>query len=254
MRRETKAKDAVTGGVDPIKRRVWVFGMAAAALCLAVPVAMADGPRHAKEKTLPYIRWSELRIDPARLDRFAALANDNIQQTRRTEPEVTAFYSAADKEHPDRVRVLEIYADAKAYQAHLQTAHFQQFRFDTSHIVLDHQLFEAVPVILGAKPGLPPAGAQMRIAELVIDPAKLDAYKAAVIEEITASIRIEPGVFAIYAVALKDRPNHLRFLEIYADEEAYQHHRATPHFQKYVTTTQSAIIARRLIEATPIVK
>ena len=61
----------------------------------------------------------------------------------------------------------------------------------------------------------------VRIAELEIDPAHLDAYRAAVREEIETSVRVEPGVLAIYAVAEKDNPAKLRFFEMYADESAY---------------------------------
>ena len=247
----TQAMEDRAAMARSVRRRTCVFCIAAAALLPAGPMAVAGNTPDAKENPVPHIRWSELQIDPAQLDRFAVQANENIRQTRRTEPGVTAFYSAAEKDRPDRVRVLEIYADADAYQNHLHTPHFQKFHAATSRMVVEHKLFEAVPVKLGAKPGLPPAGVQVRIAELVIDPAKLDAYKAAVVEEIDASIRAEPGVFAIYAVALKDQPNHLRFFEIYADEQAYQHHRATPHFQKYVNATQSAITARRLIQTAP---
>src|SRR3954470_17645305 len=73
----------------------------------------------------------------------------------------------------------------------------------------------------------------VRIAELEIDPARLDAYKASVKEEMEASVRVEPGVRAIYAVAEKDNPVRLRFFEIYADEAAYRSHRETAHFKKY---------------------
>src|SRR4051812_32324430 len=69
----------------------------------------------------------------------------------------------------------------------------------------------------------------VRIAELEIDPAQLDAYKAAVKEEMEASVRVEPGVLAIYAVAEKDSPTKLRFFEIYANEAVYKSHRETPH-------------------------
>jgi quinol monooxygenase YgiN len=210
-------------------------------------LAMA-GAAATLEPSMAHVRWSELEVDREQLARFTVLANKNIQQTRRTEPGVIAFYSRAEREHPNRFRVLEVYADARAYQAHLKTPHFQAFRAATSEMVTDRKLFEAVPVALGAKPQLPPPDAVVRIAELEIDPAKLDAYKAVVMEEIEASVRVEPGVFAIYAVALKDRPNHLRFFEIYADEQAYLHHRDTPHFKKYLAATQGMIMARRLLE------
>ena len=72
------------------------------------------------------------------------------------------------------------------------------------------------------------------------------------IEEVDASVRLERGVFAIYAVALKEQPNHLRFFEIYADEQAYLSHRETPHFKKYFEITRSMITGRRLSEMVPV--
>jgi quinol monooxygenase YgiN len=92
----------------------------------------------------------------------------------------------------------------------------------------------------------------VRIAELEIDPAQLDAFKASVKEEMAASVRVEPGVLAIYAVAEKDNPTRLRFFEIYADEAAYRAHRETPHFKKYAETTRNMIKSRKLIETVPI--
>jgi quinol monooxygenase YgiN len=92
----------------------------------------------------------------------------------------------------------------------------------------------------------------VRIAELEIDPVQLEAYTRAVTEEISTSIRVEPGVLAIYSVAIKNQPNHLRFFEIYADEAAYQAHIASTHFQKYVVTTKQMIVSRKLFETVPL--
>ncbi|RMN93215.1 Antibiotic biosynthesis monooxygenase [Pseudomonas syringae pv. apii] len=92
----------------------------------------------------------------------------------------------------------------------------------------------------------------VRIAQLVIDPAQLAAYHAAVKEEMTDSVRLEPGVLSIYSVAEKDHPNRLHFFEIYADEAAYRSHIASAHFQKYVKATQSMIMSRVLIETEPV--
>lgn len=98
------------------------------------------------------------------------------------------------------------------------------------------------------KPSMP----VVRIAELRIDPAQLAAYTTAVKDEMDASVRLEPGVLAIYAVAEKDDPTSLRFFEMYADETAYQAHIQSPHFRKYVETTQAMIKSRRLIETVPV--
>jgi quinol monooxygenase YgiN len=96
------------------------------------------------------------------------------------------------------------------------------------------------------------SGVVVRIAELQIDPAQRDAFIAAVTEEMDESIRVEPGVLAIHAVADRDDPNRLRFFEIYASEAAYVAHRESPHFKAYLATTQPMILSRVLIETVPI--
>ena len=95
-------------------------------------------------------------------------------------------------------------------------------------------------------------GPVVRIAELEIDPAQLESYLVAVKEEMETSVRVEPGVLTIYCVAEKDNPTRLRFFEIYASEEAYRAHLESPHFRKYVITTQHMIKSRKLIETVPI--
>ena len=92
----------------------------------------------------------------------------------------------------------------------------------------------------------------MRLAELEIDPAQLDSYKAALKEEIEASIRLEPGVLTLFAVSVKDHPNQIRMFETYADAAGYEAHLQTPHFKKYKTGTQRMVKSLTLIETDPI--
>jgi quinol monooxygenase YgiN len=198
----------------------------------------------------PLVRFAELDVDKTRLDDFRKAARENAEASM-LEPGVLAFHAAAEKDNPGRVRVFEMYVDAQAYRAHVQTPHFQKFRAETDAMMLRRELHEVVPVRLGAKESL--SGQPLvRVAELTIDPAQLEAYKDAVTEEIDTSIRIEPGVLGIYAVALKEQPTQLRFFEIYADDAAYRQHIDSPHFKKYVETTKSMIASRKLIEAQPV--
>ena len=92
----------------------------------------------------------------------------------------------------------------------------------------------------------------MRSADWQIKPEHLEAFTTAVKEEMEAALRVEPGVLAIYAVADKNDPTRLTFIEMYADEDAYQIHRDTPHFQKYFHTTKDMIADRVLLEAVPV--
>ena len=97
-----------------------------------------------------------------------------------------------------------------------------------------------------------PAVPFTRYAELEIEPSQLVQYHAAVKEEMATSVRVEPGVLAIYAVADSENPAKLRFFEIYADEAAFRAHVASPHFKKYVETTRSMIRSRVLRDTVPV--
>ena len=93
----------------------------------------------------------------------------------------------------------------------------------------------------------------VRIAKLQIDPAQLDAYRAALKEHAETAVRVEPGVLTLYAVAEKDNPANITVFEIYADAAAYQAHLQTTHFKKYKTITKDMVKSLQLVETDPIV-
>jgi quinol monooxygenase YgiN len=97
-----------------------------------------------------------------------------------------------------------------------------------------------------------PSAPCVRIAEIEVDPARLQAYQAALREEIDAAVRLEPGVLALHAVCDKDDSSRVIVFEIYAHEAAYQAHLATAHFVKYKSATQDMVVSLRLREAVPI--
>ena len=94
--------------------------------------------------------------------------------------------------------------------------------------------------------------AVIRMARLRIKADQVEAFTAVVRKEMAASLRLEPGVVAIYAVADKNDPTRLTFFEMYVDERAYEAHRQTPHFRKYFHATRDMIEERVLLEAVPV--
>jgi hypothetical protein len=52
----------------------------------------------------------------------------------------------------------------------------------------------------------------IRIAEIEIDPAYLEAYKVILEEEAAASVKLEAGVIAIFPMYPKDNPIQVRIL------------------------------------------
>ncbi|MBS1600778.1 MAG: antibiotic biosynthesis monooxygenase [Bacteroidetes bacterium] len=92
----------------------------------------------------------------------------------------------------------------------------------------------------------------VRLAKLQIDPAQLENYKTMLKEEIETSVRVEPGVLTLNAVSEKDNPTHITILEIYADQDAYKAHIASPHFLKYKSGTKDMVKSLELVETVPV--
>ena len=90
----------------------------------------------------------------------------------------------------------------------------------------------------------------VRLAKIQVDPAQLAQYKAALKEQMTTAIRVEPGVLTYYAVADKKDPSHITILEIYADTAAYKAHIETPHFKKYKETVKNMVKSLELEDVT----
>ena len=127
-----------------VRRRMLIGVAMMATLSLTGP-AMSDTTPSA------YVRLAELEIDPDQLERFKASVNEEIEASIRLEPGVLALYAVSLKDHPAQVRVFEMYTDATAYAAHLETPHFKKFKAETEHMVRSLRLLDATPVALGAK-------------------------------------------------------------------------------------------------------
>jgi len=92
----------------------------------------------------------------------------------------------------------------------------------------------------------------VRVAEIEVDPVQLEVYKAAAKEIIEDSVRLEPGVLALYSVSDKDNPARVTVFEIYADKDAYKTHLETAHFKKYKAATQDMVRSLKLRDTVPI--
>lgn len=88
----------------------------------------------------------------------------------------------------------------------------------------------------------------IRISKIEIDPDHLQQYISILKEEAEASVRLEQGVISIYPMYRKDQPSSIRILEIYENQEAYQSHLETPHFQHYKTNTLEMVKSLELVD------
>lgn len=97
------------------------------------------------------VRISRITVDPAQLDNYNAYLKEEIEASVRLEPGVLTLYAVSEKEQPNKITILEIYADQAAYENHLQTPHFQKYKQGTLNMVQELELIDGTALIPGLK-------------------------------------------------------------------------------------------------------
>ena len=92
----------------------------------------------------------------------------------------------------------------------------------------------------------------VRLSKIEVYPQFVDEYIKYATEVGEISLRTEPGVLTMYAVAEKENPCQITILETYASREAYDKHIASAHFQKYKQGTLHMVKSLELIDQTPL--
>lgn len=92
----------------------------------------------------------------------------------------------------------------------------------------------------------------VRLSKIEVYPEYLEEYMEYAVEVGATSLRTEPGVLTMYALADKDNPCMITILETYASEEAYRKHIASEHFQKYKQGTLHMVKSLVLSDQTPL--
>lgn len=88
------------------------------------------------------IRISEIEIEPEYLEEYLSILKEESKASVEFEPGVISIYPMYQKENPTEIRILEIYADKKAYQAHLETPHFKHYKTKTLPMVKSLKLVD----------------------------------------------------------------------------------------------------------------
>ena len=98
------------------------------------------------------VRIAEIEVNDGYLEEYLAAAHNVGTKSVESEPGVICIFPMQVKDSPNTIRILEIYRDEEAYQAHLQTPHFLEYKQGTLHMVKSLQLVATEPLAPEAIP------------------------------------------------------------------------------------------------------
>ncbi len=84
----------------------------------------------------------------------------------------------------------------------------------------------------------------MRLVKVEVKKGNEEAFAHSVKKEITTSIASEPGMEIMMSGTNKENPNEWYFVEVYANDQAYDNHVQTPHYEEYIEETDGMVERR----------
>jgi quinol monooxygenase YgiN len=98
------------------------------------------------------IRIAEIEIDSIYFNEYIAILKEEAASSVKLEKGVLCIYPMYQKENPTQIRLLEIYENEAAYQAHLKTEHFLHYKTTTLKMVKSLALIDMAAIDLENMP------------------------------------------------------------------------------------------------------
>ena len=126
-------------------RKILIFAFA------AVMLAACTKPNNKMTENL-IVRIAEIEVNEGYLEEYLTAAHNVGTKSVEIEPGVICIFPMQVKDSPNTIRILEIYRNEEAYQSHLQTPHFLEYKQGTLHMVKSLQLVATEPLAPEAMP------------------------------------------------------------------------------------------------------
>ena len=197
---------------------------------------------------LPIFNIFELGVKEGEKNSYVAVGKNNITKSVFNDKGTLGMYLVQEKGKPNMTYMFEVYEDEKSYQKHINSEQYKEFLRQSPTILTNHKKkIQVMPEYMGDKKFVQTRNTRVNYVTVDVKEGFNDAFREIVLDEMKQSIKKEEGVCVIYAATAKENPDKWYFFEVYENEKAYQKHRKTAHFKKYIEQTENMIENKEFI-------
>ena len=110
--------------------------------CITILLAILSSSITLAQNPGMMVRIAEIEVHANHLEAYKTFLEEEARASVQLERGVICIYPMFQKVAPTQVRILEIYASREAYEAHLQTPHFQKYKTGTQQMVKSLKLVD----------------------------------------------------------------------------------------------------------------
>ena len=211
--------------------------------------AVSAHPIRTPEGNMPMVHWAVVESTPGNMQKMGEVAAHTVGPQAASESGTYALYGGIDAEHPDVLRLIEIYESYEAYRIHATSEAFQMYRAERLPILKSLKILEANGIALEQK--AEGVGTVVLMHRYEVRSERLAEYQKLATAEAVRAVRDDAGVMGIFVTAEHDRPNVIHTMEIFRDEAAYQSYVESAPYGEYLRGTSSMFTAAREIANRP---
>ena len=133
-------------------RKILIFAFAAVMLaaCTSPDRKMTNDQLQMTNDLI--VRIAEIEVNEGYLEAYLSAEHNVGTKSVESEEGVICIFPMQVKDSPNTIRIVEIYRNEEAYQAHLQTPHFLEYKQGTLHMVKSLRLVATEPLAPEAMP------------------------------------------------------------------------------------------------------
>ena len=183
------------------------------------------------EGNMPRVQWAVVESTAGDMPLIAEMGARILAPTTADEAGTYALYGALERDNPNLMRLLEIYANDEAYRIHSTSEAFQQYRAERLPYLAGLKILPVNGIVLEQKAS--GVGTSVQTYRFEIAPSNLATFQRIISAEAIRAVREDSGVMGAFVTAEQPRPNFIHTMIIFVDEASAQKYFASEAYRAY---------------------
>ena len=179
---------------------------------------------------MPRVQWAVVESTAGNMESMLEMGA-KLAPTVAKEDGTYALYGAIEKNNPNLLRLLEIYASDEAYRIHSTSPAFQKYRAERLPILAGLKILPVNAIALEQKSS--GVGTIVQTCDFEISAANLAAFQELIAAEAVRAVRDDAGVVGAFVTAEQDRPNFLHTMIIFKDATTSRQYFASKEYKTF---------------------
>ena len=201
------------------------------------------------EGNMPRVQWAVVESTAGTMPQIIEMGARILAPTTAGEAGTYALYGALERDNPNVMRLLEIYASDEAYRIHSTSEAFQQYRAERLPYLAGLKILPVNGIVLEQKTS--GVGTSVQTRRFEIAPSNLATFQRIISAEAIRAVREEAGVMGAFVTAEQPRPNFIHTMIIFGDESAAQKYFASDAYKSYRRSVEPLIQIEQCFDYQP---